>query len=119
MTPNSFEFTVTLPGDARFLGAVRHLATQAADYAQLPSDTGAELAAEVARAAEVAFAAEAAGGPIEIVFSGSDKAVTVTISCASTGAAPGSKSNAGEGISVEWTSSKGRHVCHIRQRIPA
>ena len=52
MTPNSFEFTVTLPGDARFLGAVRHLATQAADYAQLPSDTGAELAAEVARAAQ-------------------------------------------------------------------
>ena len=119
MTPNSFEFTVTLPSDARFLGAVRQLATQAADYAQLPSDTGAELAAEVVRAADIAMAVESAGRPVEIVFSGSDKAVSVTISCSSTAAAPGPASPSAEGISVEWTTAQGRRVCHIRQRIPA
>lgn len=118
MTPNSFEFTVTLPGDARFLRAVCQLATQSADYAQLPADTGADLAAEVERAAHTAIV-EAAGGPIEIVFSGTDKAVTVTISCASSADAPRGTSSGAEGISVEWTSTKGRHVCHIRQRIPA
>jgi hypothetical protein len=118
MTPNSFEFTVSLPGDARFLKAVSQLATQSADYAQLPADTGAELAGEVERAAATAIG-RAAGGPIEIVFSGSDTAVTVTISCTSSADAPHPTSSGAEGISVEWTSSMGRHVCHIRQRIPA
>jgi len=119
MTPNAFEFTVTLPGDSRFLGAVRQLATQTADYAQLPPETGAELAGEVERAASTAMAAEVAGAPIEIVFSGTDKAVTVTLSCASTVATPGPRASSPEGISVEWTNNRGRHVCHIRQRIPA
>ena len=119
MTPNSFEFIVTLPGDARFLGTVRQLATQTADYAQLSPETGVELAAEVGRAADTAMAIEAAGAPIEIVFAGTDTAVTVTLSCASVAAAPGARTLSPDGISVEWTSDRGRHVCHIRQRIPA
>src|SRR5262245_10874888 len=118
MTPNSFEFTVTLRGDARFLAAVRQLASQSADYAQLPTDTRTELAAEVERATDAAIG-HAAGGPIEIVFSGTDRAVSVTISCAALVETPHAASSSTEGISVEWTSSNGRRICHIRQRIPA
>lgn len=119
MTPNSFEFTVTLPGDVRFLSAVRQLADQTAEYAQLgQGDSGAELAAEVERAAGAAFG-QAAGGPVEIVFSGTDTAVSVTISCASSVEAPQATSSTADGISVEWTNVRGRRVCHIRQRIPA
>ena len=118
MTPNSFEFTLTLPGDLRLLGAVRQLANQAADYAQLAPESRTELAAEVERAAGAAIG-QAAGGPIEIVFSGTDTAVTVTISCSSSADAPHPTSSAAEGISVEWTNARGRRICHIRQRVPA
>jgi hypothetical protein len=118
MTPNSFEFVVTLRADVRFLAAVRQLASQSADYAQLPADTSTELATEVERATGAAIG-QAAGGPIEIVFSGSDTAVSVTISCTSSAETPHATSSATEGISVEWTSINGRRICHIRQRIPA
>src|SRR5215218_10347784 len=38
MTPTSFAFTLTMPGDPRLVAAVRHIAVQAAGYAQLTAE---------------------------------------------------------------------------------
>ena len=50
MTPTSFAFTLTMPGDERFVGAIRQLAAQAASYAQLPAEAGEVLAGHVEQA---------------------------------------------------------------------
>jgi hypothetical protein len=121
MRPDSFEFTVTIPGDSRLLGAVRLLTTQAAGYAQLPPDAGRDLADEVERAADAAMTAtQGQDAPIEFQFAGDPKAVTVRISCdAARSAATPQSSPSDDGISVEWTTSGARRVCHIRQPVPA
>jgi hypothetical protein len=121
MRPDSFEFTVTIPGDSRLLGAVRLLTTQAAGYAQLSPEAGRDLADEVERAADAAMTAtQAQDAPIEFQFAGDAKAVTVRISCdAARSTAPPPSAPSDAGISVEWTTSGERRVCHIRQPIPA
>ena len=82
MTPTSFAFTLTMPGDERFVGAIRLLAAQAASYAQLPADAGEALAGQVQQATEAAIAATgSAAAPIEFTFSGDDARVTVEIGC--------------------------------------
>ena len=120
MRPDSFEFTVTIPGDSRLLGAVRLLASQAAGYAQLTPSAGKDLANEVERAADAAITStNAKDAPIEFQFSGDATAVTVRISCdAARAAAPPQSFAGGDGISVEWTTEGLRRTCHIRQRVP-
>jgi hypothetical protein len=121
MRPDSFEFTVTIPSDSRLLGAVRLLTTQAAGYAQLSPDAGRDLADEVERAADAAMTAtQVAESPIELQFAGDAKAITVRISCdAAQSAATPHSSPSDNGISVHWTTSGARRVCHIRQPVPA
>lgn len=121
MSPNSFEFTVTIPADAQLLGAARLLATQAAGYAKLPPNSGAELAAEVERAADAAMTSTRAhDAPIEFVFSGDANGVTVRVSCEAAATSERPRSFASdEGVSVDWTMEGSRQVCHIRQRLPA
>jgi hypothetical protein len=59
MTPTDFTFLLTMPGDARLIGAVRQLATQAAGYAQLTPDAAEGLAGHVERATQAAIATNA------------------------------------------------------------
>lgn len=120
MTPTSFDFTVTMPGDPRFVGAVRQLAAHAAGYAQLTAEAGAALAGQVERAAEAAVeASRVKHGLIELRFSGDDTAINVHIACDAAHLSPAPASSRGEGLSVEWTTNGSRHHCHIRHRSPA
>ena len=120
MTPTSFEFTLTVPGDPRLVGAVRQLAAHAAGYAQLTAEAGAALAGHVERAAEAAVAVNRTKhGPIEVRFSGGEGAVNVHIACEAAHGSGTPPSSRGEGGSVEWSTNGSRHLCHIRHRSPA
>lgn len=119
MTPTSFDFTVTLPCDARLLGAVRQLAAQAAGYAQLTADAGEGLAHQVERAAALALEGPAVdASPVELRFWGEPDAVGVYIVCAWQVARPADAVTI-EGLSVVWHVEGTRHTCHISQRVPA
>ena len=52
MTPTSFEFTLTLPGDARLVDAVKGLTAHAAGYALLGDSAREGLAGQVAAATQ-------------------------------------------------------------------
>ena len=120
MTPTAFDFTVTMPGDARLVGAIRQLAAHAAGYANLSSGAGEGLAAEVERAAQAAIASTPGHeAVIEFRFSGDGTSVKVLISCEAAASAEPPQSSAADGVSVDWTSEGSRHTCRIRQRIPA
>jgi hypothetical protein len=119
MTPTSFEFTVTMPGDQRLVGAIRLLAAQAATYAQLPAAAGDGFVGQVERAAQKVIATSGARAvPIELGFSGDEGAVNVTISYE--GASAGeSTSQPSNGLSIEWSANGAHHTCRIRQRLSA
>lgn len=51
MSPESFSFTVTVPGDPRLVGVVRDLCAHAAGYAKLSEAAGAALCEQVSAAA--------------------------------------------------------------------
>ncbi len=116
MTPTSFEFTLTLPSDARLVGAVRGLTSHAAGYAQLNDAAREGLAGQVVAATETAMAS-AAGVPIAIHFTGDDTTLAVVISFEAGGTPPRAPSASAGDATVEWTSDDSRHVCRIRQRI--
>ena len=81
MTPDAFEFTVKMPADARLLEAIKLLAMQAAGYARLPADAGAALAADAERETQAAIRhTNGSNQPLELLFAGTDNAVTITIS---------------------------------------
>jgi hypothetical protein len=120
MTPTSFEFTLTMPGDARFVGAARQLTAHAAGYAQLTVEAGAELAGQVEHAAQAAV--QAAGSrrtPIELRFTRDGGAVNVHIACEAAQSASPPRSSHGKAVTVDWTRTGSRHVCHIRYRTSA
>src|SRR5687768_10723903 len=120
MTPTAFEFTVTMPGDERLVGAIRQLAAHAAGYAQLSSGASQGLATEVEAVATAAIAATSGqDAAIEVRFSGDEAALNVQISCAFAASAPTPRSTSNNGMSVDWTSEGSRHTCHIRQTMPA
>jgi len=120
MTPTAFEFTMTMPGDARLIGAIRQLAAHAADYAKLSTDAGEGLAAEVEAAATTAIAGTRRHDrEIEVRFSGDDSAIVVQISWDAAAPSPMPPSTANDGTSVDWTSDGSRHTCRIRRHIPA
>jgi hypothetical protein len=81
MTPTSFQFTLTMPADARLVGAVRELVAQAATYGQLSADAAAAMAERVATETEKAIGkAGARDKPLEIIFGGDGQTLSVTIS---------------------------------------
>jgi hypothetical protein len=51
VSPDSFSFTLTVPGDARMVGVVRDLCAHAVGYARLPEPAGAAFCDRVAEAA--------------------------------------------------------------------
>lgn len=114
MSSDAFEFTMTLPGDTRLVGAARDLAAHAAKYAELSELSAVALAAEVARAAETCIAAtEATDAPIEIRFTGDGRGLEVQIACEVTAASRQPASSSSSGLSVDWSRSGSRQVCRI------
>ena len=116
MTPTSFTFTLTMPGEQRFVGAIRLLAAQAASYAQMSAEAGEALANRVHSATESAIAATGSHDtPLDFTFSGDEARVTVRITCqAGTGTAAPAASTV-NGISVNWSADGSRLTCTIQQ----
>ena len=120
MTPTEFDFTVTMPGDSRLLGAIRQLTSHAAGYAQLTEHAGAQLAAHVEHATQaVIAAAKVQSTLIEYRFCGDADALLVVFSC-DIAVSPKHLGPVSNGdVTVDWTIEGSRHVCRIRQRLSA
>jgi hypothetical protein len=120
MTPTDFEFTVTLPGDARLIGAVKLLAAQAAEYVQLTPDATDRLADQVERAAEAAITSSAVPHHlIQVRFSADPQAIDVVIATDASSSAAMPASSSADDLTVDWTSEGSRRTCHIRRPLPA
>jgi hypothetical protein len=116
MTPTSFAFTLTMPGDERFVGAIRLLAAQAASYAKVSAEAGEALADQVQRATESAIASTGSHeAPIDFTFSGDEERVTVQIACQAAGPPPTPASSTSDGISVHWSADGTRLICRIQR----
>jgi len=117
MTPESFELKVTIPGDARLLGAIRQLAAHAGEYAGLSPEARGDLAGHVERAAEAAVAASGTTREaVDVAFVGHSAGLDVIITCVAAPAAPTPASTTGTPLSVDWTRDSTRHTCRIRHR---
>ena len=117
MTPTEFDFTVTMPGDSRLVGAIRQLTTHAAGYAHLSADAAERLAGHVEHATEQAIAASRVRtGTIEFRFSADAESLAITFSCDCAAAARPSSSSSDE-VTVDWTTEGTTCVCRIRQRL--
>src|SRR5688500_12878012 len=117
MTPTSFQFTLTMPGDARLLEVIRALVTQTAGYAQLTADASRRLVDTVSRAADAMSTPRTGDTPLEVVFSGDEQAITVKISSESQPSAEPPPSAKVDGVSIEWSVNGTRQICRIRQKI--
>ena len=78
MSPESFNFTVTLPGDERIVGVARDLCAHAVGYAKMSENAGASFCDRVADAAVQAVASRP-GLPCPIVFDGAGGELRVTV----------------------------------------
>jgi hypothetical protein len=78
VSPESFNFTVTVPGDARLVGVVRDLCAHAVGYAKLPEPVGVALCDRVSEAAEAAVAGRPESPcPLEFACANGELRVTV------------------------------------------
>ena len=105
-----------MPGDERFVGAIRLLAAQTASYANLSAEAGEALAGEVERA--TAALIQSTGSrelPIDFAFSGDPDRVSIQLACNAAGAAAPVASKAAEGVTVNWTADGARLTCSIHQ----
>ena len=105
-----------MPGDERFVGAIRLLAAQAASYAKLPAEAGEALAGAVERATETLI--QSIGSPdvpIDYTFSRDADRVSIQFACTAAGAAPPPASTAVDGVTVNWTADGARLTCSIHQ----
>jgi hypothetical protein len=117
MTPTSFTFTLTMPGDERFVGAIRLLAAQAASYAKVSAEAGEALADRVQSATQSAIAAAGSdAAPLDFTFSGDDARVTVRIACHANAPTPAPASSSANGVSVNWGADGSRLTCTIQQQ---
>ena len=120
MTPTEFDFTLTMPGDSRLVGAIRQLAAHAGGYAQLPAHAVEKLAEHVERATQVAISASTVQSAlIQYRFTADPEAIVVVFACDVAPAAPRPASSTNGAVSIDWTSDGSRHVCRIRQRLLA
>lgn len=78
MSPESFNFTVTLPADQRLVGVVRDLCAHAVGYAKMPEATGASFCDRVAAAVVRAVDAEPES-PCSLVFDCAGGELRVTV----------------------------------------
>jgi hypothetical protein len=117
MTPESFEFTLSMPSDARLIGAIRQLTAHAAGYAQLEKNAREDLAGHVEQAATTAIqSAPSTANVIEFRFSRDEAAVTVVITADAAPGAPPPRSSSADEVSIDWKANGSRHICRIRQR---
>jgi hypothetical protein len=120
MTPTSFAFTLTMPGDVRLVGAIRQLTAHAAGYAQLSAEAGAALTGHVGRAAEAAVkACLNSHASIELRFSADAGVINVHIACDAAETSSPPRSTKDGDVTVDWSKNGSRHLCHIRQRSPS
>jgi hypothetical protein len=120
MTPTEFDFTLTMPGDSRLLGAIRQLTAHAAGYAQLNAQAAEQLAGHVEQATEVVIAASRAQtAQVEYRFTADAEALVVVFSCDVAPSSPHPPSSANGAVTIEWTSHGPRHVCRIRRLLSA
>ena len=118
MTPTEFNFTLTMPGDSRLVGAIRQLTAHAAGYAQLPPHAGQKFAEYVERATEVAISAsKVQSALIQYRFTADPEEIIVVFACDVAATAPRPASTSNGAVTVDWTSDGSRHVCRIRQRL--
>jgi hypothetical protein len=76
--PDSFSFTLTLPGDARLMGVVRDLCAHAVAYAGVGDSLGGPFCARVTAAAERVVASGADGAcALEFLCEGGELSVTI------------------------------------------
>ena len=105
-----------MPGDERFVGAIRLLAAQAASYAQLSAKAGEALAGAVERATQALIQSIGSGElPIDYTFAGDADRVSIQLACTAAGAAPPPASTAADGVTVNWTADGARLTCSIHQ----
>ena len=117
MDATSFEFTLSLPGDTRLVGAVRDLAAHAAAYAKLEAAAAAGLARQVEAATEAAIAASGAqDAPVDVRFVREAGTLTVSIGLDADAAAAW-PSSAEAGLTVEASRAGTRETCRITQRL--
>lgn len=97
------------------LGAVRDLASQVATYAGGKA-LAAAVADEVVTATEAAIAASRRRHAGDLRFRCDDTALRVFVA-GGQGVLTAATLSRGPGLSVDWVSTGGRPVCHIRQAI--
>jgi hypothetical protein len=120
MDASSFRFTMTMPGDARLVGAVRDLTAHAAKYAKLTEAAAAELADQVAGAAAISIEAiRVKDAPIELQFARDGERLEVMIACDVDGSNTPPASSSAHGVTVAWSRRGGRQTCLIAQRVSA
>jgi hypothetical protein len=86
MTPQSFEFRLSMPGDARLVGAVRDLTTHAAAYARFPAEALQQVVELVAGATAAVIAGlDANDANIDYEYAAGDGVITVTIGYSAAG----------------------------------
>lgn len=78
MSPESFHFTVTLPGDDRLVGVVRDLCAHAVGYAKMPEAAGASFCDRVTDAVVQAVAGQP-DVPCPLVFDCAGGELRVTV----------------------------------------
>jgi hypothetical protein len=80
MEPTSFQFTVSMPGDARLVEVIRSVTAQATTYAKLSGDQASAFQQQVADAtAEAIRASDIKDAPLQFEFKGSVDALTVAM----------------------------------------
>jgi hypothetical protein len=120
MTPTDFEFTITFPGDARLVAAIRLLAVQAAGYANLSTEAGEGLGGVVERAADaVVGSLPVANDSIHVRFAAGSGALDVVISSAARSNAAAPPAHADGNVTVAWTTNGSHRTCHIRHSLPS
>ena len=120
MDATSFEFSMQLPGDRRFLLAVRDLAAHAASYAQLGQPAASNLADEVTAATEAAIASSRHdAAPLALAFRRHATGFEVVLRCAAGDALKTPPAPTAQGLTVAWAKEGVEHVCRITQRVTA
>lgn len=116
MDPNSFQFTLKMPGDRRMIDVVRALTKQAAAYARLSAEVGQRLAQRVVAATENAIERlYERHAPVRFLFEADADALEVTVSCEVAAASTEPASSLGGDLTVAWSREGSRQTCLIRQ----
>lgn len=119
MDATSFQFTMTMPGDERLVGAVRDLTMHAAKYAQLSDRDIRTLVDDVLSATEVsASAAGGANGVVEVRFERTADRLNVAIEWEGRPPSAAHGPRTTDSTSTRWTHDGRRQRCLVSHRAP-